>query len=126
MAYQHTKIPTQGSKITMGSDGTLRTSGFFNPGQNSTTAVNGSIRWSGVYLRDWRLGRDYDYALLYLEDTQDVASTDGATMDAVNDTGIAADSTAASDATADGEAGCGTSVAAPPCRGEDRPQKGSS
>ena len=24
MAYQHTKIPTQGSKITMGSDGTLR------------------------------------------------------------------------------------------------------
>ncbi|MFZ5439168.1 MAG: trypsin-like serine peptidase [Myxococcota bacterium] len=59
----------------LGSDGTLFTSGFFNPGQNNTTALNGSIRWSGVYLRDWRISSDYDYALLYLEDTQEVASS---------------------------------------------------
>ncbi len=59
----------------MNSNGSITTSGWFNPGQTATNATNGSIRWQGVYLRDWRVSRDYDYALLYLSDTADVAST---------------------------------------------------
>ncbi len=59
----------------MNSEGDIRTSGRFNPGQNNTTALNGSIPWSGVFLRDYRISRDFDYALLYLQDTQAVAST---------------------------------------------------
>lgn len=59
----------------MQDDGMITTSGRFNPGQTNTNALNGSIPWSGVFLRDWRNGRDFDYALLYLQDTSAVAST---------------------------------------------------
>ena len=54
----------------MGPDGSISTSGWFNPGQTNTTITNGgnSRRWSGVMLRDWRAGRRFDYALLYLTD----------------------------------------------------------
>jgi V8-like Glu-specific endopeptidase len=60
----------------MNSSGSISTSGFFNPGQTNTTINNGgnSRRWSGVMLRDWRVHRKYDYALLYLEDRADNAS----------------------------------------------------
>lgn len=54
----------------MGSDGNITTSGYFNPGQTNTTVTNGgtSRHWTGVMLRDWRVARRYDYALLYLDD----------------------------------------------------------
>jgi V8-like Glu-specific endopeptidase len=60
----------------MNAAGDITTSGFFNPGQTNTTINNGgsSRRWSGVMLRDWRVARKYDYALLYLEDRADNAS----------------------------------------------------
>lgn len=59
----------------MNEEGDISLSGRFNPGQSNTTAHNGSLAWNGVFLRDWRISRDYDYALLYLPDTQAVAST---------------------------------------------------
>lgn len=60
----------------MNQDGDITFSGFFNPGQTNTTINNGgnSRRWSGVMLRDWRVARRFDYALLYLEDRADNAS----------------------------------------------------
>jgi len=59
----------------MNSDGDIATSGWFNPGQTNLTKNNGgnSRRWSGVMLRDWRIHRKYDYALLYLENRADNA-----------------------------------------------------
>jgi V8-like Glu-specific endopeptidase len=53
----------------MGQDGNIAFSGRFNPGQTSTTTPNGSIPWSGVFLRDWRIHGKYDYAIIYLQDT---------------------------------------------------------
>jgi V8-like Glu-specific endopeptidase len=53
----------------MGSTGSITFSGRFNPGQTNTTTPNGSITWSGVFLRDWRVHRKYDYAILYLADS---------------------------------------------------------
>ncbi len=60
----------------MGSDGTIATSGFFNPGQTNLAITNGgaSRKWSGVMLRDWRVARRFDYALLYLENRADNAA----------------------------------------------------
>jgi V8-like Glu-specific endopeptidase len=60
----------------MGSDGVVTTSGWFNPGQTNLVKNNGgnSRRWSGVMLRDWRVARRFDYALLYLENRADNAS----------------------------------------------------
>lgn len=53
----------------MNQDGDITFSGYFNPGQTNTTVNNGaSRRWSGVMLRDWRVARRFDYALLYLDD----------------------------------------------------------
>jgi V8-like Glu-specific endopeptidase len=51
-------------------DGSITTSGWWNPGQNAASALNGSYRWSGASLRDWRNGRRFDYAILYLDDVQ--------------------------------------------------------
>jgi V8-like Glu-specific endopeptidase len=53
----------------MNSSGSISLSGRFNPGQTSTTTPNGSLSWSGVFLRDWRIHRRYDYAILYLADS---------------------------------------------------------
>lgn len=55
----------------MGADGTISTSGFFNPGQTNLALTNGGTarHWSGVMLRDWRVHRKYDYALIYLDDS---------------------------------------------------------
>lgn len=58
----------------MGSDGVIQKSGFFNPGQTNTATPNGSFRWSGVYLRDWRISSRYDYAVVFLEDSEDAVS----------------------------------------------------
>jgi V8-like Glu-specific endopeptidase len=60
----------------MNSSGTISYSGYFNPGQTNTTITNGGVsrHWSGVMLRDWRVHRKYDYALLYLDDSQANAS----------------------------------------------------
>jgi V8-like Glu-specific endopeptidase len=54
----------------MNKDGDITFSGYFNPGQTNTTRTNGgaSRHWSGLMLRDWRVARRYDYALLYLDD----------------------------------------------------------
>lgn len=54
----------------MNEAGNITFSGYFNPGQTNTTKTNGgaSRHWSGVMLRDWRIARRYDYALLYLDD----------------------------------------------------------
>jgi V8-like Glu-specific endopeptidase len=59
------------SHCVMNEDGDIRTSGWFNPGQTNTTTPNGSFRWSGVYLRDWRIHRRYDYAIVFLQDNVD-------------------------------------------------------
>jgi V8-like Glu-specific endopeptidase len=53
----------------MDSTGTVTLNGWFNPGQTSTTRPNGSIRRNGVFLRDWRVHRKYDYAVVYLDDS---------------------------------------------------------
>ena len=53
----------------MGSNGSVSMSGRFNPGQTNTTTPNGSLSWSGVFLRDWRVHRKYDYAIVYLADS---------------------------------------------------------
>lgn len=47
----------------------ITTNGYFNPGQTAYEAVNGSIRWSGAYLRDWRIAFKYDYAIIFLSDS---------------------------------------------------------
>lgn len=61
------------SHCVLGANGSIRTSGFFNPGRNGDYALNGSIPWSGVFLRDWRLGRQYGYAVIFLHDSQETA-----------------------------------------------------
>jgi V8-like Glu-specific endopeptidase len=53
----------------MNSDGNISLSGRFNPGQTNSTTPNGSLTWSGVFLRDWRVHRRYDYAIVYLADS---------------------------------------------------------
>lgn len=53
----------------MNTAGTISFNGFFNPGQTNTNAVNGSIAWNGVYLRDYRIDRKYDYAIIFLADS---------------------------------------------------------
>lgn len=53
----------------MSSTGAITFSGRFNPGQTATTTPNGSIPWSGVFLRDYRIHAKYDYAVIYLQDT---------------------------------------------------------
>lgn len=60
----------------LGSDGTISYSGYFNPGQTNLTLTNGGTtrHWSGVMLRDWRVARRFDYALLYLDDAPANAS----------------------------------------------------
>lgn len=55
----------------MDSSGNITTSGRWNPGQTNTATPNGSFSWSGAYLRDYRNGRQYDYAILFLEDDAD-------------------------------------------------------
>ena len=52
--------------------GVLTSSGFFNPGQTNASTPNGAIAWSGVFLRDFRIHRKFDYAVLYLADSQAV------------------------------------------------------
>ncbi|HVV86316.1 MAG TPA: trypsin-like serine protease [Kofleriaceae bacterium] len=54
----------------MNEDGVISFSGYFNPGQTNLTKTNGgqSRHWSGVMLRDWRVARRFDYALIYLDD----------------------------------------------------------
>lgn len=55
--------------------GTWTTSGWFHPGQTNSTHPNGAaVSWSGVYARDYRVSRRWDYALLYLQDRADSTS----------------------------------------------------
>jgi V8-like Glu-specific endopeptidase len=58
----------------MNEDGVISFTGRFNPGQTNTTTPNGSIPRSGVYLRDWRVDRRYDYSVAFLQDTSAVVS----------------------------------------------------
>ncbi|MBK8235968.1 MAG: trypsin-like serine protease [Deltaproteobacteria bacterium] len=62
------------SHCLLTADGVVTNSGKFNPGQTNLTALNGSINWSGVYLRDWRTSRRYDYAIIFLADSQATVS----------------------------------------------------
>lgn len=57
------------SHCVMGSTGAVSLNGFFNPGQTNTTTPNGSIGWNGVFLRDWRIDRKWDYAIIFLDDS---------------------------------------------------------
>ena len=50
----------------------LTQSGFWNPGQSNTTTPNGSFAWTGVALRDHIQGDQFDYAVIFLPDTQAV------------------------------------------------------
>ncbi|HET9934214.1 MAG TPA: trypsin-like serine protease [Polyangiaceae bacterium] len=58
----------------MNSAGDISFTGRFNPGQTNTTTPNGSIPRSGVYLRDWRVHRKYDYSVAFLQDSSAVVS----------------------------------------------------
>lgn len=64
------------SHCVLAQDGSLVTSGFWNPGQTNLTKLNGgeSRKWTGLYYRDWRNARRFDYALLFLEDRPETAS----------------------------------------------------
>ncbi len=62
------------SHCVMNGAGEISFRGRFNPGQSATSAFNGSIPWSGVFLRDWRIHRKYDYAIIFLQDSQSVVS----------------------------------------------------
>lgn len=53
----------------MNDEGKVTKNGFFNPGQTNATTPNGSIPWNGVFLRDYRVHRRYDYAVVYLQDS---------------------------------------------------------
>ncbi len=47
--------------------------GYFHPGQdygNHLHAGGTAVPWSGVFARDWRTHRKFDYAIVYLEDRQ--------------------------------------------------------
>lgn len=47
------------------------TSGYFHPGKTWNAHLNAggeAVRWSGVFARDWRIHRKYDYAVVFLED----------------------------------------------------------
>lgn len=50
-------------------NGDITFSGRFNPGQTDNSTPNGSLTWRGVFLRDWRIARRYDYAVVYLRDS---------------------------------------------------------
>lgn len=55
-------------------EGAWTTSGWFHPGQTNSTHPNTggtAVSWSGVYARDYRVSRRWDYALLYLQDRAD-------------------------------------------------------
>jgi hypothetical protein len=56
----------------MNDNGDITFSGFFNPGQTNSTTPNGSIQWAGLGLRDYRVDPKYDYAVIWLPDTQAV------------------------------------------------------
>lgn len=62
------------SHCVLSLNGSVQYSGYFNPGQSRSTAINGSYRWSGLYLRDWRVGRRYDYAVLRGPDNSTLVS----------------------------------------------------
>ncbi len=65
------------SHCVLDEEGIWTGSGQFHPGQTNSTHPNAggtAIAWSGVYARDWRGGRRWDYALLYLVDRQDSAN----------------------------------------------------
>jgi V8-like Glu-specific endopeptidase len=58
----------------MDAAGNISFTGQFNPGQTNTTATNGSIARSGVFLRDYRIDRRFDYSVAFLQDSQAVVS----------------------------------------------------
>lgn len=64
------------SHCVLSAGGVWTTSGWFHPGQTSTTHPNTSgtaVSWSGVYARDWRgsSNRRWDYAVVFLDDRAD-------------------------------------------------------
>lgn len=59
------------SHCVLRESGTLQQSGWFNPGQINTSAINGSYPWHGVALRDWRVAIKYDYAVIYVDDSEE-------------------------------------------------------
>lgn len=61
------------SHCVMNASGVINTTGFLNPGQSNTSALNGSIaRVGGVFLRDHRIHTRADYAVFFLQDSQAV------------------------------------------------------
>ncbi len=65
------------SHCVLSSTGTWTTSGFWHPGQTRSTHPNAggtAVAWSGVVARDWRGGREFEYAILFLEDRANVAN----------------------------------------------------
>lgn len=65
------------SHCVLSSTGVWTTSGLWHPGQTRTAHPNAggtAVAWSGVYARDWRVGREFEYAVLILEDRANVAS----------------------------------------------------
>lgn len=45
-------------------------SGYFIPGQTSTTTPNGSYEWHGVYAEDLSAGYEWDYGLVFVDDSE--------------------------------------------------------
>lgn len=53
----------------MDEDGNISRSGWFHPGKTNAQTPNGSMRWQGVFLRDWRIHPRHDYAVVFLDDS---------------------------------------------------------
>ena len=58
----------------MDSAGNITFTGVFNPGQTNSSTPNGSISRSGLFLRDWRVDRRFDYSVEFLQDSAAVVS----------------------------------------------------
>lgn len=47
--------------------------GRWNAAQTASAATNGNFEWNGVSARDWRLGWQWDYAVIYVDDSPAIA-----------------------------------------------------
>ena len=65
------------SHCVLDENGNWTTNGWWHPGQTRTEHPNAggtAVRWSGVFARDWRIHRKFDYAIIFLEDRANAVS----------------------------------------------------
>ncbi len=113
------------SHCVLGSTGSVTLNGVFNAGQTNLAVTGGSIPWNGVFFRDWRVDRKYDYAVFFLSDSAETVglgwmgtwwSTSAAAYNGVANTVIGYP------CGANGPGGCGT-IAVQTCKAAQRVDK---